>query len=744
MTESGATHSEQRRKTPLRIFALLASVSLLLGSSETYATGGGGDVSECNAQISALIGASLKAPVSGSRWRVFIARIRLVAPLAVAKIALHARKPDLAVASLNRHVAVVQYLIDRDILQLGSPPDPDLPGMAAAAISCVMGDPVSNQPPVANAGPNAAVLVGQTVMLDGGGSQDPDGDILTFAWTFIDLPVGSLATLDDPTSQTPNFMVDKPGTYRVQLVVNDSALDSTPDTADITTDNSPPVANAGPDQAAFVNDTVILDATSSTDVDGDFLIYEWSLTDVPPGSTAVLSDTTALMPTFIIDLPGTYVAELIVNDGEFDSAPDTVEINTLNSAPVADAGMDQTVLVGDIVQLSGSSSFDVDFDPLTYRWILTDIPVGSAAVLSNEFIANPTLMVDQPGMYTASLIVSDGLLDSDADIVLITTENSAPVADAGNDIAVAVGDTVALDGSGSSDADNDTFSYQWSLLTVAPGSAATLSGANTVSPTFVADVEGLYVAQLIVNDGTIDSAPDTVAVFAGDLEISIADASTVEGDVSTDAVTVDFLLTLSAPPIKPVMVNYRTQNVTAIPNSDYVHVANGSISFAIGETSKTVSIEVIEDLIVEADETFSVILFDPQDTLIGDGQALGTILNDEDNVTVDINDASVVEGDPGDTVTVDFLLTLSAAATKPVTVSYFTQNATASPNGDYVHVSSVPISFAIGETRKTVSIEVIEDLIVEDDETFFLKLSSPQNTLIGDDTALGTILNDDT
>ena len=99
--------------------------------------------------------------------------------------------------------------------------------------------------------------------------------------------------------------------------------------------------------------------------------------------------------------------------------------------------------------------------------------------------------------------------------------------------------------------------------------------------------------------------------------------------MSTDAVTVDFLLTLSAPPIKPVMVNYRTQNVTAIPNSDYVHVANGSISFAIGETSKTVSIEVIEDLIVEDDETFFLKLSSPQNTLIGDDTALGTILNDD-------------------------------------------------------------------------------------------------------------------
>jgi hypothetical protein len=154
---------------------------------------------------------------------------------------------------------------------------------------------------------------------------------------------------------------------------------------------------------------------------------------------------------------------------------------------------------------------------------------------------------------------------------------------------------------------------------------------------------------------------------------------------------------------------------------------------------------VIEDLIVEGHETFFVKLSNPKNTLIGDGQALGTILNDEDNITVDIADASTVEGDVStDAVTVDFLLTLSAPPTKPVTVSYQTQNFSATPNSDYVHVANGSISFAIGETSKTVSIEVIEDVNVEPDETFFLNLSSPTNTLIGDGTALGTILNDDT
>ncbi|RMH52594.1 MAG: hypothetical protein D6685_16330, partial [Bacteroidetes bacterium] len=244
----------------------------------------------------------------------------------------------------------------------------------------------------------------------------------------------------------------------------------------------------------------------------DLLTYQWSLMQLPAGSAALLSDGGALMPDFVADLPGTYRAELTVNDGLVDSAPATVVIDTLNSAPVANAGPDQTVKTGDLVQLDGSASSDVDGDPLNYRWSLVERPAGSAALLSNELLANPQFTVDLPGNYTASLVVNDSLHDSAADTVTISTVNSAPVAQAGVDIQAIVNDTVVLDGSASTDADNDALSYRWSLLSVAPGSLAALADSATPAANFPADAPGLYVAQLIVNDGSRDSAPDTVTI----------------------------------------------------------------------------------------------------------------------------------------------------------------------------------------------------------------------------------------
>jgi len=281
-----------------------------------------------------------------------------------------------------------------------------------------------NSPPVADAGPDQTVFVADTVTLDGSASPDADGDPLTYQWSIISIPPGSSAALSDYTAVKPTFVVDEPGTYIFQLIVNDGTVDSSPDTVTITTENSPPVANAGTDQTAFVTDTVTLNGSASSDVDGDSLTFTWSFISRPSDSSASLSSFTEVMPTFVVDKPGTYIVRLIVNDGTVDSSPDTVTITTENSPPVANAGTDQTVFVTDTVTLNGSASSDVDGDPLTYQWSLLSIPSGSTASLSGQTTVNPTFTIDKAGTYVAQLIVNDGTVDSAADTVTITTGNS--------------------------------------------------------------------------------------------------------------------------------------------------------------------------------------------------------------------------------------------------------------------------------------------------------------------------------
>jgi YD repeat-containing protein len=378
-----------------------------------------------------------------------------------------------------------------------------------------------NSPPVANAGPEQTVAVTHTVTLDGSGSEDVDGDLLSFKWSFASQPAGSKAKLSDPAALKPTFTVDAPGTYVVQLMVNDGKGASKPDTVTITTRNSRPVADAGPDQTALVNDTIHLDGTGSSDVDGDLLAFRWSFLSRPDGCTAILSEPNAVKPTFEIDLPGAYVAQLIVNDGMVDSKPSTVTILTENSKPLAEAGPDQTVTVGAAVVLDGSGSLDVDGDPLTYRWALTARHAHSSAVLMDATSATPSLIIDRDGTYVAQLIVHDGKEDSKPDMVTISTLNSKPVADAGAYQTVFVGEPVALDGSGSTDADLDVMTYRWSFSSILAGSSADLLDISAAKPAFIPDVAGAYVVQLIVNDGQEDSNPDTTCVMADPLPMMV-------------------------------------------------------------------------------------------------------------------------------------------------------------------------------------------------------------------------------
>lgn len=195
-----------------------------------------------------------------------------------------------------------------------------------------------------------------------------------------------------------------------------------------------PTADAGPDQTfVAVGLPVILDGSASSDIDGEPLTYLWSVESAPGGSTAVLSDATAVAPTFTPDVAGSYLFQLVVNDGLFDSAPDSVSIST-NLPPVAAAGGDTTVSVGDLVQLDGSGSFDPDnnLGTLSFSWTLTSVPAGSTAALNDPTITAPSFIADLAGDYVAGLTVNDGMADSDADNVVVTATvvvaNDAPLA----------------------------------------------------------------------------------------------------------------------------------------------------------------------------------------------------------------------------------------------------------------------------------------------------------------------------
>ena len=285
-----------------------------------------------------------------------------------------------------------------------------------------------------------------------------------------------------------------------------------------TVSNRAPTAVAGSNQSVVAGSTVTLDGSGSFDPDGNALSYAWTLSTRPALSSAVLVPpaSTSPRPSLQLDAPGTYVATLVVSDGTLSSTASQVTLvaSVLNAAPVANAGSAQSVLTGSQVSLDGRGSTDANGDALTWQWSLPTRPAGSTATLSGAQIAQPSFIADRAGTYVARLVVNDGKSDSAPAEVTLTasTANAAPVARAGSDQSVLTGASVTLDGSGSTDANGDTLSYRWTLTSRPSGSTAVLSSASAVSPSLVADLAGLYVASLVVNDGQLDSAVSTVTI----------------------------------------------------------------------------------------------------------------------------------------------------------------------------------------------------------------------------------------
>jgi hypothetical protein len=218
-------------------------------------------------------------------------------------------------------------------------------------------------------------------------------------------------------------------------------------------------------------------------------------------------------------------------------------------------------------------------------------------------------------------------------------------------------------------------------------------------------------------------------------EITINDVS-----VSESTANATFTVTLSAASALTVTVDYATADGTATAGTDY-QSTSGTLTFAPGETTKTILVPLINDTMDEPSETFFVNLTNATNGTILDNQGQGTITDNDNPPTLSINDVSVAEGDAG-TTSADFTVTLSAASAFTVTVNYATADNTATAGSDYQAATST-LTFNPGETTKTVSVLVNGDTTFEQNETFFVDLSGAANATILDGQGQGTITNDD-
>jgi hypothetical protein len=198
--------------------------------------------------------------------------------------------------------------------------------------------------------------------------------------------------------------------------------------------------------------------------------------------------------------------------------------------------------------------------------------------------------------------------------------------------------------------------------------------------------------------------------------LSVGDAVVTEGvsGVQNAAVTV----TLSQPLKKPVSVNYGTANGTATAGGDYTYVG-GQLTFAKGETAKTILVPIVGDTVGEYDEFFYVRLFAPtKGVRIADGEATVAITDSLPKLSI----TEFAGGYEGDTLT--FTVTLSTAFATPFTVNFTTADGDAVAGEDYVATSGT-LTFLPGETVKTITVQTLADPALEYDESFFVRLSNP-------------------
>ncbi len=277
--------------------------------------------------------------------------------------------------------------------------------------------------------------------------------------------------------------------------------------------NIVPSANAGPDLKVQVNKSIFVRGIG-VDIDGSIVSYKWS-------KGATLLSTNASFE-YTATTVGVDTLTFTVTDDDGATASDTINVTVLETE-VEDT-------IAPVITLNGSSTEDI-IEGESY----TDAGATAIDNIDGPVEVSTTGIVDtsKVGVYTITYTAVDNAGNKATEtrtvnVLPATVPNTPPVANAGIDQNVNIGADVTLNGSASSDAEGDELTYQWSFVSKPDGSTATLSDINIVTPTFTVDKSGDYIIQLIVNDGTVNSAADTVTVIAAEENFVIHVSNTEE------------------------------------------------------------------------------------------------------------------------------------------------------------------------------------------------------------------------
>ncbi len=267
---------------------------------------------------------------------------------------------------------------------------------------------------------------------------------------------------------------------------------------------------------------------------------------------------------------------------------------------------------------------------------------------------------------------------------------------------------------------------------------ATAAGLETLTPTFDATVGhdvSLYSSNVAVPADAIQFRGGQIQIVQTPV-ISIGNVSQNEGNSGTTPFV--FAVNLSTASATQVTVAYNTADSSATAPSDYV-AQSGTLTFDPNTTTQFITVLVNGDTTTEPNEVFNVVLSSPSaNALLGTSTGIGTIVNDDIMPAITVGDVTKQNVTTGTTTAV-FTVSLSAAASAPVTVQFATANDSAIAGTDYVAQSGT-LTFNPGVLTQTVTVTIIGNPNNAPTKDFFLNLSNPTNSTISDGQAIGTIL----
>ena len=508
-----------------------------------------------------------------------------------------------------------------------------------------------------------------------------------------------------------------------------------------------PVA-AGPGPIMF--DIATADGTA-TSASGDYVARTLTGQTIPVGQSSYNFDVTVngdtlaeSNETFFVNI--TNVSGAQVNDGQ---AQGTIQnddnANLVISQAYPGGGLSNATYANDFIELynRGTSTIDFSVTPYSAQFLSTSGSTWTKTDLTSGVIA--------PGRYFLIREASGG-----------ATGSPLPTADANGTINLTsttdgkvalVAGTTLLTGSCPGDDGTQPFNpANVADLVGYGGTAATANHCYEGTGPVAFTLGNNTIAAFRKAGGCVDTNDNTSDFFTaqpnarnsaspiGDCkpEITINDVTVTEGNSGT--VNANFTVTLSAASAQTVKVDFATADGTANTPADY-QSNNGTLTFNPGDLTKTITVLVNGDTMDEPNETFFVNLSNVSNAVVLDSQGQGTINDNDAAPSLSINDVVVSEGDSAST-SATFTVSLSAASGFTVTVNYATADNTATAGSDY-QATNGTVTFNPGETSKPVTVLVNGDTDFEQNESFFVNLSSPLNATIADGQGVGTINNDD-